>query len=558
MSDARVPAGGHAIPKACDGDHRAAVADAFARVREQHRALAGTAIAGLVNGDPARFADFAVTMEDVLYDFSKTKLDREAKARLIELAETADLPGYVAAMFAGAPVNVTEGRAAGHLALRRDPDGIRAGGDRERVLAFADGVRAGHITGAGGDAITDVVHIGIGGSHRGPAMALRALARFHDGPRVHFLANACGTDLTDILGTCVPEQTLVIVCSKTFTTRETMMNARSVRRWLAGALGGEGARAHLAAVTADPGAAAAFGVPEERVFPMPGDVSGRYAIWGAVGLPVMLALGSQRFRAFLRGGAAMDAHLRTAPIARNLPMMLALVGVWHVSARGHGTRAILPYHQRLAAFPDYVQQMDMESNGKTTHVDGVSPAHDSAPVVWGDVGTSAQHSFFQMLHQGARQAPCEFLVTAEAEPRDAGEHRDMRLANCLAQARALMIGRDHAATVAALQGEGMTREAAEALAPHRTFPGDRPSTVLVFGELEPYSLGRLMALYEHRAILEGALWGVNPFDQWGVEIGKGLADSLSSAVRDGLDGADPSTHGLLAWCRAVKRGGEGS
>jgi glucose-6-phosphate isomerase len=372
-------------------------------------------------------------------------------------------------------------------------------------------------------------------------MATAALAPYHDGPRVHFVSNVDGAHLADTLKTLDPATTLFVVVSKTFTTLETMTNAASARAWLAGALGEAAVPGHFAAVSTVLDKVAAFGIAPERTFGFWDWVGGRYCLWSAAGLALMIAVGPERFAEILAGGRAIDAHFRGAPLVGNLPVMLGLVGVWHRNICGFPTRAVLPYDQRLARFPAYVQQLDMESNGKRVGLDGTEVPRATGPVVWGEPGTGGQHAFFQLLHQGTDVVPCEFLLAAQGHESDLAHHHDLLMANCLAQSAALMTGRS--------AGD----------APHRAFPGDRPSVTVLYSRLDPFTLGRLVALYEHRVLVEGAVWGIDSFDQWGVELGKEMANDLRPFVAGEVDPTaaehDASTVGLLRHLRQVRSAG---
>jgi len=415
-------------------------------------------------------------------------------------------------------------------------------------------VRAGRAAGAGGAPFADVVNIGIGGSDLGPAMATRALSPDADGPRCHFVSNVDGAHLADTLKGLDPGKTLFVVASKTFTTLETMANAHSARAWLAAALGEAAAGAHLAAVSTNLEATAAFGIADERVFGFWDWVGGRYSVWSAIGLPVAIAVGAENFQAFLGGARSMDQHFAAAPLEQNLPVLLALVGIWRRNAMGWPTVALIPYDQRLERFTAYVQQLDMESNGKRVTRGGRPAGGATGPVIWGEPGTNAQHSFFQLLHQGTDVIPVDFI--AAARPREPmGDHHALLLANCLAQSEALAFGKTEAEVRAEMAAEGRAREDIERLAPHRTFPGDRPSTTILHRRLDPFTLGRLIALYEHKVFVEGAIWDVNSFDQWGVELGKQLATQLIPMVKGEAapDGKDSSTAGLIARLRTLER-----
>ena len=487
------------------------------------RALPRRRLGDLFAGDERRAVDFSARLDDLLLDFSKTSLCREGLARLVEMARAAGVGERREAMFAGERINGSEDRAVLHAALRGE-------GRREewgRFLAFAEGCRRGEIVAADGGAYTDVVNVGIGGSDLGPAMATMALAPFaEDGLRAHFVSNMDGADCGDALARLTPARTLVVVSSKSFTTVETMANAMAAREWLRGE-SEAAAQGQLVAVTAAPERARAFGAAE--VFVYPDGVGGRYSLWGAVGLPLALAIGAARFEELLAGARAMDVHFCSAPAEGNLPLLLALVGVWHRNVCGYPTRAVLPYDERLSLLPAYLQQLEMESNGKGVLMDGEPAPMATAPVVWGSAGTDAQHAYFQMLHQGTDVVPCEFVVAARPVAAD-GERHKVLLANCLAQSAALMRG-------------DMGAEA-----PARRFPGERPSVTVLYRELSPYALGRLIALYEHRVFCEGVIWGINSFDQWGVELGKVMATALRPLLDRGAErtGVDASTRGLLA------------
>ena len=528
------------------------------RLERHARATADRPIASLFEDGP-RARDFSVRAGGMLFDYSRTGIDAQARALLVELAEDAGLAERREAMFSGEKINETEARAVLHTALRNLDGGPVLvdgrdvmGGVREtlaRMRAFAEGVRAGEIRPPGGGPFTDVVNIGIGGSHLGPEMACRALAPYADGPRVHFISNVDGADATDVLARLDPRSTLVIVVSKTFTTVETMTNAATARNWLAATVGADRAADYMVAVSSATGRTAQWGIDPARVFGFADWVGGRYSLWGPVGLSLMLAIGADRFEEFLRGGQEMDRHFRTAPWAENMPVMLALVGIWHNQILGHATRAVLPYDQRLARLPAYLQQLEMESNGKRVAMDGHALSRHSGPVVWGEPGTNGQHAFFQLLHQGTRVVPCEFLLAAEGHEPDLVHHHRLLVANCLAQAEALMRGRSLEEARALLAARGLEGEELERQARHREFPGNRPSTMLLYRKLTPHALGRIIALYEHRVFTEGVILGINSFDQWGVELGKELARELEPVVAGDIppDGRDEATQMALAY-----------
>ena len=513
----------------------------------------------LFAADPQRFSSFSARLDDLLLDYSKTAVNTETMTLLLALAEAADVEAKRDAMFAGEPINTTEGRAVLHTALRNQSgrpvmvDGVdvmpEVNAVLERMATFAEGIRSGTIAAADGGRFADVVNIGIGGSDLGPVMATLALAPYHDGPRLHYVSNVDGAHIADTLGRLDPARTLVIVASKTFTTIETMTNAATARRWIAGALGEDAVAKHFAAVSTALDKVAAFGIQPDRIFGFWDWVGGRYSVWSAIGLPVMIAIGPENFRAFLAGAHAMDEHFRTAPLDKNLPVLFGLIGLWHRESCGYPARAVLPYDQRLARLPAYLQQLDMESNGKRVHKSGGAVTRPTGPLVWGEPGTNGQHAFFQLLHQGTDIIPCEFLVAAEGhEPELAHQHR-LLLANCLAQSEAMMKGRTLEEAKAQLAKQGLSVEAIEHLAPHKVFPGNRPSVTIAYRKLDPFTLGRLIALYEHRVFVEAAVFDINAFDQWGVELGKELATALLPVIegKAPADAHDASTAGLARY-----------
>jgi glucose-6-phosphate isomerase len=507
--------------------------------------------------DDTRAARFSRRLDDMLFDFSKTQIDDAVLARLIDLARAAGVEARRDAMFAGDKINETEGRAVLHTALRAEAGPILVDGQdvmpgvlatRARMAAFADKIRAGEIKGAGGR-YSDVVNIGIGGSDLGPAMATLALAPWHDGPRVHYVSNVDGAHIHDVLKGLDPARTLVIVASKTFTTIETMTNAQTARDWMGRAVADPAAQ--FVALSSAVDLTSAFGINPERVFGFEDWVGGRYSLWGPIGLGLMLAVGPERFWEFLRGAREMDAHFREADLAENLPVLLALVGIWHAQVQGHATRAVLPYDQRLSRLPAYLQQLEMESNGKRVAMDGRDLALPSGPVVWGEPGTNGQHAFYQLIHQGTRVVPCEFLVAAKGHEPELAHHHRLLVANSLAQSEALMRGRSLAEARAIMAAKGLEGAELERQARHRVFPGNRPSTTLIYPGLTPAMLGRIIALYEHRVFVEGVVLGINSFDQWGVELGKELAKSLEPVLSGASDGRgkDGSTLALVAFAR---------
>lgn len=521
-----------------------------------HDTVAGRRILDLF--DNRRAEAFSARFEDMLFDYSKTNIDAQTIDRLIRLADEADLARKREAMFDGARINETEGRAVLHSALRNLDRAVTIEGvdvmppvreTHARMKLFASDVRTGRFRGQGGP-ITDVVNIGIGGSDLGPAMACLALSPYADGPRCHFVSNVDGAHVHDVLEGLNSETTLVIVASKTFTTIETMTNAETAKRWMAAKVANPAAQ--FAAVSTAADKTAAFGIDPARVFGFEDWVGGRYSMWGPIGLSLMLSIGPEDFDRFLAGGAAMDLHFRQAPFRQNLPVLLALVGIWHNQVCGHATRAVLPYDQRLSRLPAYLQQLEMESNGKRVAMDGSTLTMNSGPVVWGEPGTNGQHAFYQLIHQGTRVIPCEFLVAKEGhEPALAHQHL-LLVSNCLAQSEALMRGRSLDEARAIMARKGLTGDELDRQARHRVFPGNRPSTTLAYRKLDPYTLGRIIALYEHRVFVEGVILGINSFDQWGVELGKELALALQPILegRESAAGKDGSTRQLVYYLRA--------
>ncbi|WP_299030270.1 glucose-6-phosphate isomerase [uncultured Sulfitobacter sp.] len=496
---------------------------------------------------PNRASDFAVQVGDMFFDYSKTNIDDATRDALLALARDAGVEDMREAMFTGAPINSTENRAVLHTALR-NLDGGPVEVDGEDVMPEVLGTLAAMRTYAqkirsGG--YTDVINIGIGGSDLGPAMAVRALAPYHDGPRCHFVSNVDGADIGDTLRGLDAKTTLVIVASKTFTTIETMTNARTARAWMKDH-GGDPV-VQFAALSTSAEKTAEFGIDPDHVFGFADWVGGRYSVWGPIGLSLMIAIGPKAFDAFLRGGQAMDTHFRTADLHENMPVLLALVGIWHNQICGHSTRAVLPYDERLGMLPSYLQQLEMESNGKGVQRDGSDSPRHTGPVVWGAAGTNGQHAFYQLIHQGTRVIPCEFLLAAQGHEDELAHHHQLLVANCLAQSQALMQGRslDEAREIAA--AKGFLGDALERQARHRVFKGNRPSTTLLYPLLDPFTLGQIIALYEHRVFVEGIILDIVSFDQWGVELGKELATSLQPVVegREDTSQQDASTAQLV-------------
>ncbi len=529
------------------------MADKWQALRDHQAGVADRAILSLFD-QPDRAHRFSARAGAMLLDYSKTNIDAKALALLLELAQVSGVAEKRAAMFGGAAINDTEGRAVLHTALRAPQDvAVMVDGadvvpaihaTLDRMATFAQDVRQGRFTGQGGR-ITDVINIGIGGSDLGPAMATLALAPYHDGPRVHYVSNVDGAHVADVLRGLDPTTALVIVASKTFTTIETMTNAETARKWMAAKVANPGAQ--FAAVSTAAEKTAAFGIDAARVFGFEDWVGGRYSLWGPIGLALMLAIGPDGFGDFLAGGRDMDERFVAEPFAQNMPVLLALVGIWHNQICGYATRAVLPYDQRLSRLPAYLQQLEMESNGKRVAVDGSDLPTQSGPVVWGEPGTNGQHAFYQLIHQGTRVVPCEFMVAKTGHEPDLAHQHLLLVSNCLAQSEALMRGRSLAEATAIMARKGCGGAELDRQARHRVFPGNRPSTTLAYPKLTPFVLGQILALYEHRVFVEGVILGLNSFDQWGVELGKELALALQPILegKQSAAGKDGSTQALV-------------
>ena len=534
--------------------------EAWQRLQAQGARLAASHLRDLFAADPQRVERLSADFDGLHLDYSKQRVNAEAMDGLVALAEAAALPAKIERMFAGDPINVSEGRAVLHVALRRSSAPFPAGADvmpevqatRQRMADFAERLRAGKCLGHTGMPIRDVVNIGIGGSDLGPKMmnyALRALS--HPALGVHYVSNLDGAQIAPLLQALDPRTTLFIVVSKTFTTQETMLNAQTARAWLRANLGDEvDLSAHFAAVSSKPERAIAFGLDAERVFPIWDWVGGRYSLWSAVGLALMVAIGPHAFDEMLRGAERMDEHFRSAPLLRNLPVLMALLGIWNTNVLGAETNAVLPYNESLRYFPSFLQQLEMESNGKSVTADGAPVGCATSPIVWGELGNNGQHAFFQLLHQGGRLVPCDFIASVRSDFAVPG-HQDALLANCFAQSSALAFGRTPDEVRAALAQEELAPAAVEALLPHRVFAGNQPSSTLLLAALEPATLGAFVALYEHKVFAHGAILGINPFDQWGVELGKAVANRILPAFRDPAQAKslDASTQALLSFCK---------
>jgi glucose-6-phosphate isomerase len=513
---------------------------AWLALKNHQQTMAHAGIAQLFEADPRRFEHFSLHLDGLLLDYSKNLVNQDTMHLLATLARERGLGAQMRELFSGGKINVTENRAVLHTALRGDQavlvDGIdvmpQVQATLDRMQVFSDCVRDGRIGGHGGR-YTDVVHIGIGGSHLGPMLATRALAPYTSGgPRVHFASNIDMAALQRTLAPLNAATTLVIVVSKTFTTSETLANARTVRAWLSRALGAAADR-QLVAVTANTERAAEFGVVADHIFPFWDWVGGRYSLWSAVGLPVALAVGMAGFRDLLHGAHAMDVHFRNAAFEKNMPVVLALLGVWYSNFFGAASHAVLPYDESLALLPAFLQQLDMESCGKSVCADGTPVDGDTGTIIWGAAGTDAQHSFFQLLHQGTRLVPADFIAACQPQ-HTVEEHHAILMANFFAQTAALMNGAPLAAN------------------PHDRFPGNRPTNSLLLDRLTPFTLGQLLALYEHKVFVQSVIWGINAFDQPGVELGKQLAARILPELdnNEPVSGYDASTNGLIDYYKA--------
>lgn len=523
----------------------------YAQVKDLH-------MRALFAQDPGRFERFSVQFKDILFDYSKNRVTDETMRLLLNLAEEAGLPTWIEAMFSGEKINNTEGRAVLHTALRNQSDtpvfvdGTDVMPEIRRVLSrirrFSENVRSGEWRGFTGKPITDIVNIGIGGSDLGPKMVCAALKPYgKHGLRVHFVSNVDGTDIAETLKILNPETALFLIASKTFTTQETMTNAHSAREWFLARSGDERHIArHFAAMSTNTQAVRAFGIDPENMFEFWDWVGGRYSLWSAIGLSIALFIGMDNFEALLRGAYEADQHFRGAPLNQNIPVLMALLGVWYNNFFGAQSHAILPYEQYLEHFPAYFQQGDMESNGKGVSRAGETLLYSTGPIIWGQPGTNGQHAFYQLIHQGTKLIPCDFLAGVESQ-NPLGSHHAILLSNFLAQTEALMKGRTPEEARAELSAQGYSGAELELLTRAKTFPGNRPTNSFLYQKLTPAALGALIALYEHKIFAQGIIWRVNSFDQMGVELGKQLA----KAILPELDGTQPvhthdsSTNGLI-------------
>jgi glucose-6-phosphate isomerase len=540
---------------------------AWQRLAKLHERMEDSPMQALFAADPERFQHFSVQLDDLLFDYSKNRIDAQVMRQLIALARQGGLEARVQAMFNGLPVNATENRAVLHVAMRnRSNEPIEVDGldvmpginaVLKRMRGFSEAVRNGQHRGHSGQRIKDVVNIGIGGSDLGPKMVCGALKPYADPDiRVHFVSNVDGSDLAETLRDLNAETTLFLIASKTFTTLETMTNARTARQWFldSGATEKQIAQ-HFAAMSTNTEAVGQFGIDPANMFEFWDWVGGRYSLWSAIGLSIAIYIGMDNFEALLSGAHHADKHFRSAPFEQNIPVLMALLGIWYNNFFHAGSHAVLPYDEYLALFADYLQQADMESNGKSVTNNGKPVDIATGPVIWGQPGTNGQHAFYQLLHQGTPLVPCDFLASARSH-NDIGNHHEILMANFLAQPEALMRGRSAEQARELLVARGKTGEELETLVAATTFSGNRPSNSFLYPLLSPAMLGTLIALYEHKIFCQGVIWDINSFDQMGVELGKELAQTILPELQSGADTGrhDSSTQGLMAHYLKLRQG----
>ncbi len=548
---------------------------AWKALQRHHEATKGTHMRQLFEDDPKRFETFSIAFGELFVDYSKHRVTAETMKLLFELAKQADVTGWRDKMFAGVKINGTEDRAVLHVALRNRSnrpilvDGKdvmpEVNGVLAKMRAFTDRLRSGQWRGHTGKAITDVVNIGIGGSDLGPVMATEALKPYWQaGLYAHFVSNVDGTQIAETLKPLHPETTLFIIASKTFTTQETLMNARTARKWLLDAFGDKSAVAkHFVAVSTAEKEVSKFGIDTANMFPFWDWVGGRYSLWSSIGLSIACVIGMDKFEELLTGAYEMDEHFKSAPPEKNIPMILGMLGVWYSNFYGAETHAILPYDQYMHRFPAYFQQGDMESNGKRVDRSGhVITDYSTGPIVWGEPGTNGQHAFYQLIHQGTRIIPADFLAPIESQnvvisPKDGGggeDHHDVLLANFFAQTEALMKGKTEAEAKKELEAQNLSPERIAELLPHKCFPGNRPTSSILFQKLTPKALGMLVAMYEHKIFTQGIVWDIYSFDQWGVELGKQLAKKIEPELTASgeVTDHDSSTNGLINRYKRLK------
>jgi glucose-6-phosphate isomerase len=531
---------------------------AWKALETHYQEIAPLQMRDMFKEDPKRFERFSLRFEDILFDFSKNRITERTLTLLYDLARQSDLKGWTEKMFTGQKINTTEDRAVLHVALRNRSnrpilvDGKDVMPEVNAVLAhmrqFSDAIRSGSWKGYSGKAITDVVNIGIGGSDLGPVMATEALKPYSKpGLHVHFVSNVDGTHIAETLKKCSPESSVFIVASKTFTTQETLTNAHTAKDWfLKSAKEQKHVAKHFVALSTNEAEVTKFGIDTANMFAFWDWVGGRYSLWSAIGLSIAVDIGMDNFEEMLAGGHAMDEHFRTTPLEKNLPATLGLIGIWYNNFFGAQTVAILPYDQYMHRFPAYFQQGDMESNGKSVTRDGQKCTWSTGPIIWGEPGTNGQHAFYQLIHQGTKLVPCDFLAPVETH-NPLGEHHAILLSNFFAQTEALMKGKTAAEVRAELKGAKMAPEALEKLVPQKEFAGNKPTNSFLFQKLTPRTLGMLIALYEHKIFTQGIVWNINSFDQWGVELGKQLAKAILPELKapGEIKSHDASTNGLI-------------
>ena len=536
---------------------------AWLALQAHQQTIAETHMRDLFAADPKRFEKFSILFKDILFDFSKHRITEETLDLLLNLAREMDVKGWTDKMFNGEPINFTENRAVLHIALRnRSTRSILVDGKDvmpsvnavlARMRRFSDAVRCGEWKGFTGKTITDVVNIGIGGSDLGPAMVTESLLDYHcPNIKFHFVSNIDSTQLFETERHLNPETTLFIIASKTFTTQETMTNARSAREWFMRTAKDEAAIAkHFIAISTNAQEVAKFGIHPELMFEFWDWVGGRYSLWSAIGMPIVIAIGMDRFKELLLGAHEMDEHFRSAPLEKNLPVIMAMLGIWYNNFFGSDTHAIIPYDQYLNRLPAYLQQLDMESNGKRVDREGMPVDYATGQIIWGELGSNGQHAFFQLIHQGARLIPADYIAMHENK-HPIGEHHNILLANFFAQTEALMRGKNAQEVTDELKAYGLSDRQIEQLLPHKIFPGNKPSNSILLHKLDPKSLGSLIAFYEHKVFVQGIIWNINSFDQWGVELGKQLAKVILPEIsgKEQVTSHDCSTNSLINYYKS--------
>lgn len=539
--------------------------NAWRRLEADYAEVRGMKMRDMFAADPKRFDEFSVSADGLLVDYSKNRVTADTMKLLIELAREAGVEQAREAMFSGEKINTTENRAVLHTALRNRSDRpVYVDGENvmpqiktvlKKMKTFSESVRNGSWKGATGKAMTDVVNIGIGGSDLGPVMVVEALKHYQkEGLNTHFVSNVDGTHIVETLKRLNPETTLFIVASKTFTTQETLTNAKSARDWLVKALGEDAVAKHFVALSTNTAEVEKFGIDPANMFEFWDWVGGRYSLWSAIGLSIAISVGFDNFVELLTGGYEMDEHFRTAPLEKNIPVILGMLGVWYHNFFGAEAYAVLPYDQYLHRLPAYLQQADMESNGKGVTKAGVPVSYTTGPILFGEPGTNGQHSFYQLIHQGTHLIPCDFIIPA-VSLNETGDHHPILLSNVFAQAEALMKGKTAAEVRAEFEAQGASEEKIQALLNHKIFSGNRPSNTILVEKITPRTLGKLIAMYEHKIIVQGVIWNVNSYDQWGVELGKQLAKKILPEIKGAEDASahDSSTNGLINAARALRK-----